>query len=359
MVKFRSFWKRFTEIFTKYRSYIIISTILIIGAVIILIVLWLAALSYNSSTCKSTPTSILIPRDNIASLKANQTAGQSLPWCYSDLPKQRITHFASIPTGENGNFTYDSMSNQNIGKYNITIYPINESQAKYSIPIEVVNPFFTLTAYLLYAGIIFFGLLMVATIIPSKKEAREVLNYNLTSYKIWRFIFISGMVISILGGLALTDVEVGSNSPIGLILQHGEWVINIGGNTISNDRLFTISIPFYVVLLGLAGGYLRYLSKAASKQYIHPPEYIKPENNSQEFAVGTEAELSEIGLAPLLATVVWLLLSQGQTTPANIYWLAAVSFSVGLVTREIIDGIKRLMTRLSLNATKQFSSREE
>ncbi len=258
-----------------------------------------------------------------------------------------------------------------------------------------------MTAYLLYAGIIFFGLLTVATIIPSKKETMKeffilfikpnkepfvlrILYYtlNLTPYKIGRFIFISGMVISILGGLALTDVEVGANSPVGLILQQvldrdrnpqfdknnglpiREWAINIGGNTvsnntISNDRSFTISIPFYVVLLGLAGGYLRYLSKAASRQYVRPPEYIKPEENSQEFAVGTQAELSEMALAPLLATVVWLLLSQGQTTTSTTYWLAAVSFSIGLVTREIIDGIKRAMTRLSLDTTKQSSSKEE
>ena len=327
---------------------------------------------------------------------ANQTGGQSLPWCYFDLPEQKITHFASIPTNKNGNFYYGSLSNQNIGKYNITIYPIDEPQAKYSIPIEVVNPFFTLTAYLLYAGIIFFGLLTVVTIIPSEKETMKeffilfikpnkepfvlrLLYYtlNLTPYKIWRFIFISGMVISILGGLALTDVEVGANSPVGLVLQQvldrdrnpqfdknnglpiREWAINIGGNTISNDRSFIISIPFYVVLLGLAGGYLRYLSKAASRQYVRPPEYIKPEENSQEFAVGTQAELSEMALAPLLATVVWLLLSQGQTTTSNTYWLAAVSFSIGLVTREIIDGIKRAMTRLSLDTTKQSSSKEE
>jgi hypothetical protein len=110
------------------------------------------------------------------------------------------------------------------------------------------------------------------------------------------------------------------------------------------------------VSLGLLGGYLRYLSKAASKVYVYvtgdKPERILAEKNSQEFAVGTEAELSEIALAPLLAIVVWLLLSQGQTT-ASIYWLAAVSFSVGLITKEIIDSIKRLMTRISTshNAT--------
>ncbi len=68
MVNFRSFWKRFSETFRnkKYRSHIIISSILIIGAVIILIVLLSAA---YSPSCKSNPTSILSPSDNIGSLK--------------------------------------------------------------------------------------------------------------------------------------------------------------------------------------------------------------------------------------------------------------------------------------------------
>jgi hypothetical protein len=328
------------------------------------------------------------------------------------------------------------------------------------------------TAYLLYAGIIFFVLLMIVTIVPSKREAKKekvkikwaemippkhvktddgtdignverignefivvrqgaakellyyipkacIINYDgsslyvsvpivlrtkferekeptaeeiqalvkeakeegegkkegeslMTTYKILRFIFITGMVSSILGGLMVTEVEVGPNSPVGLVLKQvfdtnenpqfdensglpiREWVINVGGNIVGNARTFVINVPFYVVLLGLLGGYLRYLSKAASKSYPHQPERIPDEKNSQEFAVRTEAELSEIALAPLLATIVWLLLSQGQPT-ANIYWLAAVSFSVGLVTKEIMDSIKRLITRIIPNTTDRSS----
>jgi hypothetical protein len=65
------------------------------------------------------------------------------------------------------------------------------------------------------------------------------------------------------------------------------------------------------------------------------PDESAPEDDSKAFAVATEAEISEIALAPLLAIVVWLLLSQGQTT-ANIYWLAAVSFSIGLITKKLL-----------------------
>jgi hypothetical protein len=72
-------------------------------------------------------------------------------------------------------------------------------------------------------------------------------------------------------------------------------------------------------------------SLASSPNHSLVPDESAPEDYSKTFAIA-EAEISEIALAPLLAIVVWLLLSQGQTT-ANIYWLAAVSFSIGLITR--------------------------
>jgi hypothetical protein len=91
-------------------------------------------------------------------------------------------------------------------------------------------------------------------------------------------------------------------------------------------------------------------SLASSPNHSLVPDESAPEDDSKAFAVATEAEISEIALAPLLAIVVWLLLSQGQTT-ANIYWLAAVSFSIGLITKEIIESIKKLMTRLTFDTT--------
>jgi hypothetical protein len=233
---------------------------------------------------------------------------------------------------------------------------------------------------------------MAITTSAAEEDVSEKTDFDwLITYKILRFIFISGMVISVLAGHGFTDGEVRTNSPVGLVLQQlsdkngnlqfdknsglpvREWVINVGGNSITNNPSFAISIPYYVIMLGLTGGYLRYLSKAASKIYYYRdgrdgsklyskirtpvPDDSKPEKSSKDFAVGTEAEISEIVLAPLLAIVVWLLLSQGQTT-TNIYWLAAVSFSIGLITKEIIDGIKRFMTtRLSFDTTDRSSSR--
>ena len=55
--------------------------------------------------------------------------------------------------------------------------------------------------------------------------------------------------------------------------------------------------------------------------------------------------MSHIFLAPLLAAVVWFIISQGETQ-FNIYGMAAISFSIGLVTKEIIQIIVKFMERI-------------
>ncbi len=115
------------------------------------------------------------------------------------------------------------------------------------------------------------------------RSTNAELKLQLIKYKIYRFALISGIVFSILGGLIFSEIEIGSNSPAGLVLKQvtdtngnlvtdsntglpiKEWAINIGGNIVGKYSLFIINIPFFVVLLGLIGGYLRYLSKAALK----------------------------------------------------------------------------------------------
>jgi hypothetical protein len=310
---------------------------------------------------------------------------------------------------KNNNFSY-SIIKEDIGKYNISVYLPNESRASYSVVVEVINPIFTTTSYLLILGSIFFIILIFMSSRAVKKERELTLNNQLTDvkltdvkltdvkltdnqvkdvqvkdvqvkdvkfeldllkYKIYRFAFISGIVFSIIGGLIFSEIEIGSNSPAGVVLKQvtdtngnlvtdnntglpiKEWVINIGGNIVGKYSSFIVNIPFFVVMLGLIGGYLRYLSKAASKVYLEDTIKYFEENTSSDFAVVTQAELSEIALSPLLATVVWLLISQGQTT-FSVYTLAAVSFSVGLVTREIMNAIKIFMN--TINLSKQSKS---
>ena len=69
------------------------------------------------------------------------------------------------------------------------------------------------------------------------------------------------------------------------------------------------------------------------------------EDTSSDFLETTYGELSHIFLAPLLAAVVWFIISQGETQ-FNIYGMAAISFSIGLVTKEIIQIIVKFMERV-------------
>jgi hypothetical protein len=196
----------------------------------------------------------------------------------------------------------------------------------------------------------------------------------------YRFIFISAFVWSIIFAFVFTEVEIGTHSPLGLVIRHNlnpgggeldvtnnpliDWGINIGGNW-ENNFSSGVVIPVYVFILGFIGGYLRYLHKAASKERVSPREPIvkgkeidkgieteytkksvKPlESTSSEFQETTYGELSHIFLAPLLAAVVWFIISRGQTD-FNIYGMAAISFSIGLVTTEIIQIIVKFMERI-------------
>ncbi|HXS59206.1 MAG TPA: hypothetical protein VN703_00140, partial [Candidatus Sulfopaludibacter sp.] len=325
---------------------------------------------------------------NYIVIKVNQTDYQFIG--FQPLEKPKLVQTIKIPI-KDGNFSYNRITGDT-GKYIVSFYLPNETQALYNVSIKVINPFLTLTSLFFSFALLFFIALTIISLraVGSEDEGKgnvsngdvsnenkgnedifyedegNEINLQLTKYKILRFVFISGMVFSVIAGLIFSEVEIGSNSPAGLILKQvsdkngnlatdsntglpiKEWVINIGGKTVGNYSSFIINIPFFVVLLGLIGGYLRYLSKAASKVYLDRTLEYYEEKTSSEFAVVTQAELSEIALSPLLASVVWLLISQGQTT-FSVYTLAAVSFSIGLVTREIMNAIKKFMNTINLS----------
>ena len=198
-----------------------------------------------------------------------------------------------------------------------------------------------------------------------------------------RFFFISALVWSIIIALVFNEVEIGTHSPLGLVIRHNlnpqggeldvtknpliDWGINIGGSW-ENNFSSGVIIPVYVFILGFIGGYLRYLQKTTSKEKIKeektkeeyktselPTEFTslesqkikyKPiESTSLDFQENTYGELSHIFLAPLLAAVVWFIISRGEPE-SNIYGMAAVSFSIGLVTTEIIQIIVKFMERI-------------
>ncbi len=100
--------------------------------------------------------------------------------------------------------------------------------------------------------------------------------------EITNFLLLTVLVLSPILALLLSDVSLGPNSPVGLVMKHsiensgqiisnnigkpqqgGQWVLNIGGSQRDN-YLNGIQIPIFVIVFGIIGGYLRFLYDRAT-----------------------------------------------------------------------------------------------
>jgi hypothetical protein len=161
-----------------------------------------------------------------------------------------------------------------------------------------------------------------------------------------RFVCLSGIAFSIIAALYAADEPIGANSPVGLVIKPdvvngkpqpgGEWVMNVGGNPL-NYYINGIQIPINVIVFGLLGGYLRYLYGVRwmyGSEKIEEKEWgdIGDDSRWNDFRHSLRA-LSLFFIAPILAVAVWGLLFSGTT---NKFTIATVSFTIGLVTDEVI-----------------------
>ena len=190
-----------------------------------------------------------------------------------------------------------------------------------------------------------------------------------------------------MAAFVFTDVQIAPGSPLGLVIKPGsdntdtdntdtnvltreqnlltsdQWVINIGG-IVANGYTTGVQVPASVVIFGVAGGYLRFLyytstkERKGEKQIQFTGEQGKQQINEQSILLEEpepffEAlkDLSLFFLSPLLAIAVWLVLTQAGTT--SIFTLAAISFTVGLITKEVVDSlIKFVRARIAPPETK-------
>ena len=121
----------------------------------------------------------------------------------------------------------------------------------------VKSIFFTLPALMLYVSIgffiglilvIFFGQNIVRTLFnkDETKKEEEKKEEQMVFIEIMRFVCLTGIASSFLLTLLFSDVEIGTNSPVGMVKKNtlsttngtisetGEWVINIGGGKEDN-----------------------------------------------------------------------------------------------------------------------------
>jgi hypothetical protein len=152
---------------------------------------------------------------------------------------------------------------QEIGNYEITANITG--LPKSFVPIKVISFYQSEIASLIFLTLSFIAGLVIVTSLSRTR--------NTPIGEILRFVFISGISLSILSTFIFIQDEFGRGSPLGLVRispltgdetprMGDQWIINIGGVPTDNYRM-GIQIPIYVVIFGLAGGYLRYLYKTS------------------------------------------------------------------------------------------------
>jgi hypothetical protein len=178
--------------------------------------------------------------------------------------------YTSRVLSKNGTFTIPGYSAPyDLGRYHISASIADLAPFTTSV-YEVVNPLFTIQYLMLILAFGCFGGLIIVILKSGK--------INFATSEILRFVLISGVVVSPIIGLLFSDSELGINSPISLIVKQqiksdqtetdaiwkNQWFIAVGGMKIDN-YMSGILIPIYVIIFGLAGGYLRYLYNTSIK----------------------------------------------------------------------------------------------
>jgi hypothetical protein len=266
--------------------------------------------------------------------------------------------------------TFNYFTSNEPGIYNITATTTINGKEETSWKILTIQEFYlSRFAFMWFLGFIFFiGLVILIIKSFANRELNEVL----------RFTFISGIIFSILLSFIFLNEKVSEVSPIGIVtkqvtppgaetlptpigeipanlLGSGQWVLNIGGQ--ADEYSYGIQIPIGILVFGIAGGYLRYLYKT-SKIYKEYKEYFisgKDDVSSYRLWLFYHSleDISLLFLAPLLAIAIWLLLIQaGMQGQEALPTIAVISFSVGLVTEEVVQALINF-TKSTLGAVKR------
>lgn len=367
---------------------------------------------YNSSGEFSPNTIVTIKIDKIKEPNSGTMGffGQLIGSPFHPTRPPELIEQKSVVTDRNGIYNSTIMT-QESGDYNVSIFtPMGNGVA--STGFETIDIWFTKPLYMLYIGIASFGTLMIVMLLEHRKienvrreienksqgktqgiiqerpqinnkdlqdEVSKTIIHKIAPYEIGRFVCLTIIVASFVIALVFSEVEVGANSPVGLITIHpfppdtniqpnvnnGQqprapgWYINVGGN-VADNYVGGIEIPINVLVFGVAGGYLRYLYGLRFLYEVPKEAKERPEDTDTFW--GDIVIYDQMGpykhsfrslalffLAPLLAIAVWFVLWQGGTS--GYYAIAAVSFTIGLVTEEVIRSLIAF-ARISLKGIK-------
>lgn len=260
-----------------------------------------------------------------------------------------------------GDFQDRGVNLQSSGHYKITAKAVVDEKNVISInEFEVVEYYNTIPFTMMCVGILSFSGLSIVIFKGSKIRPvhRELL----------RFVFITIIVLVPIVVFVLTEVEIGTTSPVGLILKPSgitpstqEWVINVGG-TYADGYSNGIQIPIFVFLFGLGGGYIRYLHTTYRELWVdkNSPDDDEDDEVQKKVFRHSIKDLALLFLSPLLSFAAYFLLLQaGISEPKNIYTIAAVCFGVGLSTDKIIARLEGFVAGAIETGTKKTNSEQK
>lgn len=270
-----------------------------------------------------------------------------------DSENEKIVSKQSLISYYDTGLYYDGLNIDDIGTYTVTATTtVNGYEESAFTHFEVINFSHTTAAQVSYVGL---GALVALIIIVLMR-----ITSTPTVREIFRFVCITIIAVAPVSMFILTDVEIGQNAPVGLVLVPifdemtgqiltTEWMINFGGTWV-DDYTSGIQVPIFVLIFGIAGGYIRYLHntyKLIKKDSLLVK--IPKENNAEEIyevriAVLHQSmkDLALLFLAPLLAIASYFILFQAGITAQDFPTLAAISFGVGLVTDNVIARLEQL-----------------
>lgn len=316
---------------------------------------------------------------------------------YQDGDKNTEPHKISTVTDTLGKFHDEGYALEFTGIYTITATAaVNGIEETSFTQVIVHNPTESPAVLAIITGIVALLLLLVIIGIGVKLNTRI--------RELFLFVFITTMMFAAISFFIVNDVEIGTYGAFGLVNKEPipddiqetlplwnkvtGWVINVGGDK-STGYISGVQIPIFVLMFGIAGGYVRYLSNLSRstekigkfhrermnilldsktlretswnwKWWISSkPDETKSEDwqnkewkkirdyariNSkirEEIFQRSIDDLSLLILAPLLAIASFFLLAQAGINDVKDYpTIAAVSFGVGLVTNRVISRLK-------------------
>jgi len=236
---------------------------------------------------------------------------------------------------------------------------------------------------------------IVAKIRDGEKGIKK--NITISEFRVARFSLITIITFGMITFFIFSDIEYGRDAPIGIVLHEFaeekefdkplklDWVLHIGGVSQEN-YLVGLTIPIYVIIFGVFGGYLRFFHYTANKwlkkemmEQLRDGKFkIDPETKEkipypkeEEFdEIMTDAgqgiieetlgrvltnrvmgDLSLLFIAPILAVMMYFVLSQSGLDPTeNVWTFAVTSFAAGLFTETVIKKLSDMGKKDELTA---------